>query len=108
MGAMTHRLAVIAAAALAPLAFVTLVSPGTSKATECGDGTVYDADSDTCASVVQCGDLTEYDPDSGTCFGVAPEPPPPPSLPAWDGDWTPGFSISACVPNPFLALCSNL
>ena len=89
MRGMISRLAVVAAATLAPLAFVTLVSPGTSKATECGDGTAYDADSD-------------------TCFGVAPEPPPPPPpLPAWDGDWTPGFSISACVPNPFLALCSN-
>ena len=33
-----HRLAMIGAAALAPLAFVTVVSPGVSNAAECGSG----------------------------------------------------------------------
>jgi hypothetical protein len=37
-----HRVAMIAAAALAPLALVTVVSPGVSNAAECGSGTVFD------------------------------------------------------------------
>lgn len=44
------RLAVIFASALAPLAFVILVSPGLSKATDCGFGTVYDPGSNTCVA----------------------------------------------------------
>ena len=66
-----HRLAIIGAAALAPLAFVTVVSPGVSNATECGWGTVFDPPSNTCVA--------------------APLPPPPP--PAWNGDITPGFGV---------------
>ena len=45
-----HRLAIIGAAALAPLAFVTVVSPGVSNATECGWGTVFDPPSNTCVA----------------------------------------------------------
>ena len=72
-----HRLAIIGAAALAPLAFVTVVSPWVSNAAECGWGTVFDPPSDTCVA--------------------APLPPPPP---AWNGDITPGFGVSVCVPIP--------
>ena len=71
MAGIIHRLAIIGASALAPLAFVTLVSPGVSNATECGWGTVFDPPSNTCV--------------------VAPLPPPPP--PAWNGDITPGFGV---------------
>ena len=38
-----HRLAMIGAAALAPLAFVTVVSPGVSNAAECGGDRVRSA-----------------------------------------------------------------
>ena len=61
MAGIIHRLAIIGASALAPLAFVALVSPGVSNATECGWGTVFDPPSNTCVA--------------------APLPPPPP-LPA--------------------------
>ena len=38
MAGIIHRFAIIGASSLAPLAFVTLVSPGVSNATECGWG----------------------------------------------------------------------
>ena len=80
MVGMIHRLAILGAAELAPLAFVTLVSPGVGSAIECGWGTVFDPPSDTCVA--------------------APLPPPPPPPPAWNGDITPGFGVSVCVPIP--------
>jgi hypothetical protein len=76
-----HRLAIIGAAALAPLAFVTVVSPGVSNAVECGWGTVFD-------------------PPSNTCVAAPLPPPPPPPPPAWNGDITPGFGVGVCVPIP--------
>ena len=77
-----HRLAIIGAAALAPLAFVTVVSPGVSNAIECGWGTVFDPPSNTCVAA------------------PLPPPPPPPPPPAWNGDITPGFGVGVCVPIP--------
>ena len=77
-----NRLTIMVVVALAPLAFVTLVSPGVSNAQECGAGTVYDAASNTCLAAEQ------------------PAPPPPPPPPAWNGDITPYFSVGACVPIP--------
>ena len=50
MAGIIHRLAIIGASAFAPLAFVTLVSPGVSNATECGWGTVFDPPSNTCVA----------------------------------------------------------
>ncbi len=82
-----HRLAIIGAAALAPLAFVTVVSPGVSNAIECGWGTVFDPPSNTCVA--------------------APLPPPPPP-PAWNGDITPYFSVGICAPIPFVSLCTGI
>jgi hypothetical protein len=76
-----HRLAIIGAAALAPLAFVTVISPGVSNAIECGWGTVFD-------------------PPSNTCVAAPLPPPPPPPPPAWNGDITPGFGVGVCVPIP--------
>jgi hypothetical protein len=83
-----QRLAIIGAAALAPLAFVTVVSPGMSDATECGLGTVFDPPSNTCVA--------------------APLPPPPPPPPAWNGDITPYFSVGICAPIPFVSLCTGI
>jgi len=76
-----HRLAIIGAAALAPLAVVTVVSPGMGNAIECGWGTVFD-------------------PPSNTCVAAPLPPPPPPPPPAWNGDITPGFGVGVCVPIP--------
>lgn len=88
MAGKIHRLAIIGAAALAPIAFVTLVSPGVSNAIECGWGTVFDPPSNTCVA--------------------APLPPPPPPPPAWNGDLTPGFSVGICAPIPFVSLCTGI
>ena len=95
MMGMIHRLAIIVAAALAPLAFVTLVSQGVSNAAECGFGTVFD-------------------PGTNTCVGApAPPPPPPPAPlppapPAWNGDITPYFSVGICAPIPFVSVCAGI
>ena len=79
------RLAIVAAV-LAPLASLTLVSPGRGNAAECGAGTVYDPPSNSCVA--------------------APLPPPPP--PAWNGDLTPYFSVGICAPIPFVSLCTGI
>ena len=83
MAGIIHRLAIIGASALAPLAFVTVVSPGVSNAIECGWGTVFDPPSNTCVAAP-----------------LPPPPPPPPPPPAWNGDITPGFGVGVCVPIP--------
>ena len=83
MSGIIYRLAIAGAATIAPLAFVTLVSPALSHAEGCGVGTVYDPPSDTCVA--------------------AQLPPPPP--PAWNGDVTPHFSFSVCAPIPYVSLC---
>jgi hypothetical protein len=88
MATTIHRLAIIGAAAIAPLGFVTVISPGVSSATECGQGTVFDAPSDTCVA--------------------AQLPPPPPPPPAWNGDLTPYFSVGICAPIPFVSLCTGI
>jgi hypothetical protein len=80
------HLAMIGAAAFAPLALVTVVSPGVSNAAECGWGTVFDPPSNTCVA--------------------APLPPPPPAPPP--GDLTPGFSVGICAPIPFVSLCTGI
>jgi hypothetical protein len=84
-----HPVAMIAAAALAPLALVTVVSPGASNAAECGSGTVFD-------------------PPSNTCVAPPLPPPPPPPPPAWNGDLTPYFSVGICAPIPFVSLCTGI
>jgi hypothetical protein len=76
-----HRLEIISASSLAPLAFLAVVAPAMANAAECGWGTVYDPPSNTCVA--------------------APLPPPPPGPPpAWNGDLTPGFGVGVCVPIP--------
>ena len=84
-----HRLAMIAAATLAPLTLVTVVSTGVSNAAACGSGTVFD-------------------PPSNTCVAAPLPPPPPPPPPAWNGDLTPYFSVGICAPIPFVSLCTGI
>lgn len=90
MASMVQRLAIICATALAQLAVVTLVSPGTGNAAECGQGTVFDPPSNTCIAA------------------LPPPPPPPPPPPAWNGDLTPYFSVGICAPIPFVSLCTGI
>lgn len=89
MAGMIRRVAAVSATAVAPLAFVTVVSPTVSSATECGQGTVFDAP-------------------SNTCIAAALPPPPPPPPPAWNGDPTPYFSVGICAPIPFVSLCTGI
>ena len=77
------------AAAVLPVAFVTLIAPATSSAAECGPGTVYDAP-------------------TNTCVAAPLPPPPPPPPPAWNGDITPYFSVGICAPIPFVSLCAGI
>ncbi|HME49264.1 MAG TPA: hypothetical protein VKG81_14575 [Mycobacterium sp.] len=83
MRGMIHRLAIVIAVALAPLAFVTFVSPGVGGATVCGAGTVLDPGSDTCVPA-----------------GPPPAPPPPPAGPAsmCIGAPVPFVPMSWCFP----------
>lgn len=83
MVGLVRRLAVVGAAAVTPLTFATLVTPGVSSAVECGWGTVFDPPSNTCVAAP-----------------APPPPPPPPPPPAWNGDITPYFGVSVCVPIP--------
>jgi hypothetical protein len=76
---MIHRLAIVTAVVLAPLAFVVLVTPGVGKATDCGYGTVFD-------------------PGSNTCVAGGPPPPPPPPPPA---GWA---SMCIGAPIPFVPM----
>jgi hypothetical protein len=89
MTAFIHRFAIVGAAALAPLPYVTMISPAVSNAVECGQGTVFD-------------------PPSNTCVAAALPPPPPPPPPAWNGDLTPYFSVGVCAPIPFVSLCTGI
>lgn len=102
-----NRLAAIFVAVLAPLAFVIVVSPAMSYATECGEDTEWDQDTDTCVGTGPgCGDGTQYDPDSNSCWADAPDPPPAPEAP----DLSPvldNFSVDFCLPGPF-GLCVGL
>jgi hypothetical protein len=75
-----RRLGIFGAAALAPLLFVTVISPAVSNATECGWGTVFDPPSNMCVA--------------------APPPPAQAPPPAWNGDLTPGFGVGVCIPIP--------
>jgi hypothetical protein len=84
-----RRLATVGAAALMPVAFATIVTPGLSTAVECGWGTVFD-------------------PPSNTCVAAPAPPPPPPPPPAWNGDITPYFSVGVCAPIPFVAICTGI
>jgi hypothetical protein len=89
MTAVIQRLVGINVVACAPFAIVTLISPATSRAAECGQGTVFD-------------------PPSNTCVAAALPPPPPPPPPAWNGDITPYFSVGICAPIPFVSLCTGI
>ena len=89
MVGMILRAAFVGAIALAPPAFVTIVMPSVSSATECGQGTVFDAP-------------------SNTCVAAALPPPPPPPPPAWNGNLTPYFSVGVCAPIPFVSLCTGI
>ena len=91
VGTLRH-LTIVAATAVMPFAFATMVSTGVAVAAECGPGTVFDPPTNTCVVAPA---------------GPAPAPAPPPP-PPWSGDPTPGFSIGICAPIPFVALCTGI
>ncbi len=94
MIAIANRLALIVAAVLLLVAIATSMSPAVSKAAECGEGTVYDAPSDTCVVVAQ--------PPPPPAL-----PPPPPPPPVWYGP-SPYVSVSICAPLRFVHICAGI
>jgi hypothetical protein len=90
-----NRLALIGPAVLALVVTTTSLSPAVSKAAQCGEGTVYDAPSDTCVVLAQAPQP------------AAPVPPPPP---AWGGYYgpTPYVSVSVCAPIPIINICAGI
>jgi hypothetical protein len=69
----TGRLGATIVAGLAPFAVVTVVSPAVGNAAECGQGTVYDAGSNTCIVAQAALPLQAQPPPPG----ALPPPPPP-------------------------------
>jgi hypothetical protein len=86
---MLHRLGVAAASMSAACALTLVVTPGVGNAAECGEGTFYDAP-------------------TNSCVAAPLPPPPPPPPPAWNGDITPYFSVGICAPIPFVSLCAGI
>lgn len=114
-----NRLALIVPAIFAPLVGATCVSPAVGRAAECGDGTVYDAPSDTCVVLAQAAPppaLPPPPPDLPPAVAAPPPapgglpPPPPPPPPAWGGYYGPRpyVSISVCAPIPFIHICAGI
>jgi hypothetical protein len=99
-----NRLALIVPAVLGPLVVATAMSPAVSNAAECGEGTVYDAPSDTCVVLAQALPPPALPP-------PPPEaPPPPPALPPPPPYYGPRpyVSIGICAPIPFVHICVGI
>ena len=110
-------LALVVQVVIAPLAIATVVSPAVSTAAECGDGTIYDAPSNTCVVLAQA--LPPPPPPAAPPPPPAAPPPPPdvppppppapPPAPAPGGYWGPRpyVSIGICAPIPFVHICAG-
>jgi len=97
------RGALTVVAALGLLVSAPSLVPAVSTAAQCGDGTVYQAQSDTCELVSQQSPLPP------AALPPPPEAPPPPPPPAWSGP-TPRVSvgIGVCVPIPIIRICAGI
>ena len=96
-----NHLILVVPAVVAPLVIATFAPPAVSSATQCGDGTVYDAPSDTCLV------------DAQAPAPQAPAPPPPAAPappPAWGGYYgpRPWVSVSVCAPIPIINICVGI
>ncbi|GAA4544459.1 hypothetical protein GCM10023161_31190 [Mycobacterium paraffinicum] len=103
---MANRLALIGPAVLGLAVTTTSLLPAVSRAAECGEGTVYDAPSDTCVVLAQATQPVAPPP-------AAPPPPPPPAAPpppAWGGYYGPRPYVSAsiCAPIPIIRICAGI
>ena len=104
-----NRLALIVPGVVAPLSIAISMSPAVSKAAECGDGTVYDAPSDTCVVTAQPVPPPALPPPPPPS-DLPPTPPPPalpPPPPAWNGP-RPYVSVGICAPIPFIRICAGI
>lgn len=93
MFGIANRLALIVPAVGALAVIASSISPAVSKAAQCGEGTVYDAPSNTCVVAA-----------AQTPPPQAPPPPPPP--PAWSGP-RPHVWVSICAPIRFISICTG-
>lgn len=96
---MANRFALIGPAAIGLAIATTSLSPAVSRAAECGQGTVYDAPSNTCVVLAQAPEPVAPPP--------PPEAPPPPPPPAWGGP-RPHVWVSVCAPIPFVNICAGI
>lgn len=94
MFGIANRLALIVPAAGALAVVATSVSPAIGRAAECGEGTLYDASSNSCVVAAQAPPQA-----------VPPPPPPPP--PAWSGP-QPRVWVSICAPIRFISICTGV
>jgi hypothetical protein len=99
MAHVAERSAFVFPAALALLAASAAISPALSRAAECGQGTVFDAASNTCV-------VAALPPPPGALPPPPPAPPPPPP-PQWSGP-RPYVSASICAPIRWVNLCAGI
>lgn len=95
MFGIANRLALILPAAFALAVTATAMSPAISRAAQCGEGTVYDAPTNTCVVAAQ-----------GPPPAPPAAPPPPPPPPAWSGP-RPHVWVSICAPIRFISICTG-
>ncbi|WAC93714.1 hypothetical protein [Mycobacterium sp. Aquia_213] len=93
MFGIANRLAPVVPAALALAVVATTLSPAVSRAAQCGEGTRYDAPSNTCVVAAQAAPQALPPPQ-------APPPPPPPPPP-------PHVWVSICAPIRFISICTG-
>lgn len=94
MFGIANRLALIVPAAFALAVITTSVSPAVSRAAQCGEGTIYDAPSNTCIVAAPAPPQ------------ALPPPPPPPPPPAWSAP-APRVWVSICAPIRFISICTG-
>ncbi len=109
MLSIVNRLAFIGPAVFALAVTTTSLSPAVSRAAECGEGTVYDAPSDTCVVLAQAAQPAAPPPAAPPPPPPAAPPPPPPP-PAWGGYYGPRPYVSAsiCAPIPIIHICAGI
>jgi hypothetical protein len=104
MFGIANRLALIVPAALALATIATSMSPAVSSAAQCGEGTIYDAPSNTCVVAAAQAPQAMAPPQAPP---PAAPPPPPPPPPAWSAP-RPRVWVSICAPIRFISICTGV
>lgn len=102
MRSMANRLVIVGPAVITLAVTTASLSPPVSRAAECGQGTVYDAPTNTCVVLAQAPQPVAPPPPE-----APPPPPPPPPPPAWGGP-RPHVWVNVCAPIPFVSVCAGI